>query len=290
MADLITPALLVSEYLAYKNKTSTAADVRVQWEADIEEATAAIQAVGFCNRRFDERMETRYYTPLQRRNGGNLQGVSLSLNDDLLSPTQVLNGNGVDITAAVVMEPLNSFPKHTLWLDPDMAQWSAPAGATPVKGSVSVTGVWGYGNGRWAALTTLAGNVDANTTTFAVATGTGDRYEAGMFLTLEDEYVLVIEVTEDNLTVVRGHNGSTAAAHNGGTVIYRYHFDPRITRVMKRFLDWILAQKSSPFVGTAKVGDFEIPVDMTEIPKDLQRHFGALQRNSARLRVIGSSS
>jgi len=285
MPDQITPILLASEYATYKNKPSLNADTRTQWEADIYDCAAAVQGEGFCNRRFDERIETRLYTPLQRRNGGHLQGVSLLLDDDLMTLTTLLNGNGVDVTAAAVLEPLNSSPAHTLWLNPDQAQWSAPANNTPTKGSISVTGTWGY-RGRWAALGELNADVsDTNTTTFTVLDGT--LYESGMLLKVGSEYVLVDDVTGNDLTVVRGHNGSTAATHLNGATIERHHFEPRIVRAMKRFLDWVLAQKSSPFIGKAQIGDFEIPIDMTELPKDIQRLFAAMQRSSARLRTVG---
>lgn len=71
-----------------------------------------------------------------------------------------------------------------------------------------------------ATSSTLTAGVDGAATTFPVADGT--KFRAGMLLSANttDEVVLVTAVSGNNLTVVRGAGGTTAAALLSGAVLY----------------------------------------------------------------------
>ena len=71
-----------------------------------------------------------------------------------------------------------------------------------------------------ATSSTLTAGVDGVATTFPVADGT--KFRAGMLLSANttDEVVLVTAVSGNNLTVVRGAGGTTAAALLSGAVLY----------------------------------------------------------------------
>ena len=71
-----------------------------------------------------------------------------------------------------------------------------------------------------ATSSTLTAGVDGVATTFPVADGT--KFRAGMQLSANttDEVVLVTAVSGNNLTVVRGAGGTTAAALLSGAVLY----------------------------------------------------------------------
>merc|ERR1712225_70551 len=63
--------------------------------------------------------------------------------------------------------------------------------------------------------TTTSVNLDASATTLAVADGT--KFAAGDVIQVEDELMLVTATSSNDLTVTRGHAGTTAAAHDGST-------------------------------------------------------------------------
>merc|ERR1711959_125835 len=63
--------------------------------------------------------------------------------------------------------------------------------------------------------TTTSANLSASATTLAVADGT--KFAAGDVIQVEDELMLVTATSSNDLTVTRGHAGTTAAAHDGST-------------------------------------------------------------------------
>ncbi len=72
-----------------------------------------------------------------------------------------------------------------------------------------------------ATYTTTSASVLVGATTIPVATGTGSKFRAGMTLspTASQEVILVTSVSGDDLTVVRGFGGTTAAALTSGQVL-----------------------------------------------------------------------
>lgn len=81
--------------------------------------------------------------------------------------------------------------------------------------------------------TTLAIGINSSSTTITVATGTGSKFPTltgGNYFRAvltssavpgsSYEYIIVTAVTGDNLTVIRGQEGSTAASWNAGDILY----------------------------------------------------------------------
>lgn len=67
------------------------------------------------------------------------------------------------------------------------------------------------------AITTLAAGITSGATSFDVADGSV-LPDTPFPLTVDDEQMLVTAVSSDTLTVTRGFNGTTAAAHSSGAV------------------------------------------------------------------------
>lgn len=103
-----------------------------------------------------------------------------------------------------------------------------------------ITGVWGfhsdYANAYINTLDTVRDNpLTAVATTLTVTSITGvdaygrtPRFSPGQLLKVENELLGVLSVHDDvvdTLTVLRGANGTTAAAHAQGTAIYTYEVD-----------------------------------------------------------------
>jgi hypothetical protein len=102
----------------------------------ITRASALIDS--YCRRAFVEASATRYYTP-----GVDNVGLTLFLDDDLLSVTTLTNGDGTVITAAQYkLFPLNRSPKNRIQLlESSNYSWTY---TTDAEGAISVAGSWGY--------------------------------------------------------------------------------------------------------------------------------------------------
>lgn len=98
----------------------------------------------------------------------------------------------------------------------------------------------------WPA--SFVGNINASTATVPVPDGT--RWEEGAILEFEDtgEQVYVVSVSANNLTVIRGFNGTTKAAHDGSVTPIIVYRDPAFT--YKRIQDSVelILQSLYPYV------------------------------------------
>lgn len=165
-------------------------------------------------RTFAPRVETKYYDlprpPTEQ---------ALLFDDDLLSLTSLTNGDGTALTVITdfVLYPYNQRVKTKALLIPVSAVRWQPSATQDVYGAVSVAGVWGYAkDGDWidsggvltAAITTTSA------TTF---TATKNKILEGWLIKIDSEWLYVLGVasgvSDDQITVARGVNGSTAATH-----------------------------------------------------------------------------
>jgi len=116
----------------------------------------------------------------------------------------------------------DGYPKRWLRAAPN-GNYTLPRGRQVMQ----ITGAWGYGDGRRADPTdsvgTLAAAVaDGETTTATMAVGHG--VAAGMTLRVDSEQMFVSAVSTNTLTVERGVNGTTAAAHESGASVVAYAY------------------------------------------------------------------
>ncbi len=109
---------------------------------------------------------------------------------------------------------------------------------------VSIAGVWGYNVDYPASwIDTLqdvpVGDLTSGATSFTVTDvdgandlGYSPAFSIGNLLQIDTEWLEVtgVDSVTNTLTVRRGVNGSTAAAHTAGTAIYTYAVDPAINR------------------------------------------------------------
>jgi hypothetical protein len=251
----------------------TGDDVRL---ADfLRRASSYIDQVGF--RRYDVRLETRNqdYPVKPRSNFGRfgqlgwmvnelnavnaLNAGELPVDDDLLAVTLVVNGDGSAISSTdYVLESQTTYPKHALRLTRASGKAWTPGSSGDWKQIIPVTGAWGYHEDydrAWVdSLDAVSGSagMTANTTTFTVADADGApddrsdaRFQTGQMLRLESEYLLVrvVDYTTNTLTVKRATNGTTSAAHAGGTAIAIYRPMETIEQAALRLAVWAYRQK-----------------------------------------------
>lgn len=295
---MTAPLLLLSELKRQMNTTLSSklsdadtATANTRLRELIREASAlfTVEANG---RRFDQRVETQYYTPYSFENDGDLVSTyELSLSDDLLSINSITNGDGTAITEGYTLTPRNQTEKWGIRLSPMGTQyWTTSATDDPYD-SVEVAGVWGYG-GSWSTTGSTVGDdpLTAAATTIDVGDGGADNFEVDMVLKIGTEYLIVTAVTDntsptaDTVTAIRSYNGSTAVEHVLATAIYYYKADDIIRRAIVRLVSWALEQAKSPMFGTIQVADVSIPVNLESMPKDVVRSAKQVAR---RYRILG---
>jgi len=247
-------------------------------------------------RRFDVRLETRLYDrPLRKRgtfgifDSSLLVGGSwlpLRLRNDLLAVTELLNGDGTEITD-FVLEPGNEFPKNRIRLQNGADFWSADNDGNDEQ-CISVSGWWGYHDRYPESFVDSLDNVQ-NDPLSAVGTSVSvsdadsvaadlhePRFQVGQMIKVEDELMLItaVDATLNTLAVVRGYNGTTAIEHLQDVRIRIYRVMSTIVTACVRLVKWRYSQKDSDvFDKTYIVGQgTTIP---TAVPYDVIAVLGA---------------
>jgi hypothetical protein len=122
--------------------------------------------------------------------------LAAALNDKVINEAfEIARSNRIGILSSVMMgQPRQAYDGHKMsWLDMRVDATAAATSAAVLVGA----------------------------TTIPVVTGEGNKFRAGMTLspTSSQEVILVTAVSGDNLTVVRGFGGTTAAALTSGQVL-----------------------------------------------------------------------
>lgn len=233
-------------------------------------ATELIDA--YTGRRFVPVRATRSYTAAD-------PGV-LGLEADLLALESVTNGDGTTIPlSAVHVGPAGA--AVGAWLALDRTRAIFTHSGDPLE-AIQVTGVWGY-HPDWAQAWASSGDsvqdnplaADATTLTVDEAdaplpTGFWARFAVGQLLRIEDEYLHVLAIAGDALTVARGVNGTTAASHAAGTPIAVYQVPGDIRAATLRLAMWLYRQPDAGFVqaGGALRGSLLVP---PALPEDVRQ-------------------
>ncbi len=195
---------------------------------------------------------TRYYDG---------SGQTLFFKDDLLS----INASGFKLdtgdktysttlaTTDYDLYPLNIYPKIFT-----KASNNGQYGnfANGIRAGVKITGVFGYGDGDSATpytdstATVNTGNMTIGATTHALATGKGALFSAGMTIRIGLEQFYISSITTDTLTFTRATNGTVAAAHTSGDIIYIYQYPGPITEATLIQASKIWKRKDTAFQTT----------------------------------------
>jgi hypothetical protein len=175
----------------------------------------------------------------------------------LTDPLLALTGVSIATTALVVDTHVEAWPDTTApigylrlinctdysWYhDPGCADCGGPL-------TVTITGTWGlhrdYAN-AWMKVDDLQATITDSATTLTVAVAAGadaygvtPRLSPGNLIKIDSELLEVTAVSTNTLTVRRGVNGSTAAAHTGaastaGADIYTWQVEEPIRRAVAR--------------------------------------------------------
>lgn len=147
---------------------------------------------------------------------GAVRGI-IPLDDWLLSATTITAYADTDRTSNQTLtaetdyylEPYNASPKTQLKLSETTTKTLSAGQKT-----LTILGSWGWQNVTRTVSGALAEALDSSETGIDVVSG--PAFEAGQTITADSEQLYITAITGNTLTVVRGVNGTSAAAHNTG--------------------------------------------------------------------------
>lgn len=239
---------------------ATLADVRQELNAD---STVGDAEVMRRLRQVSARIDGMFHVPnlfvpsLGAReiplSAGNISSVNRTLtlrtDEGGVSPLLSLTGVGIGnrtltVGSTVNIYPTGSVPAYALQLAccQDLTWYGYCTSAS----SATITGVWGYHTDyahAWLAVDVLTANLSDSAITFTVADVDGEngyaetpRISAGHLIQIDDEWMDVVKTNTvtNTVTVRRGVNGSTAAAHTSGAAVSVFLVEEDIRRAVAR--------------------------------------------------------
>src|SRR5574341_73368 len=245
------------------------------------------------NRSFVPQVDTRLFDlpPLRKPNYlfsmqtiGAQAGEEIMFDLDLLVLTTLTNGDGTVIDSSKYwLHPNNKTPKFSIALRPSSGLIWQPSSGGDVEQVISALGIWGYHddyNNAWTGAGTITdgAGITANATTYTASTGHG--IQAGFLLKMENEFVYVPTVATNLITIVRGVNGSTAAAHATATPVSYWKNHAGIVGLCRRSVASLYALRKNPIMDTEVIDGYRF-----QTPKDILVYIGKENRQMGLLRV-----
>ena len=216
---IVNGYLTLAEYkrgAAINDSTDSDATDDIVIEDLIEEASRLFDEL--TGRTYYPRVETRYHdTPAE--------GRELWLDDDLLDLTILTNGDDTSIADSDYhLVPKNDSPHYIIRLNQSSNEiWDLDSAGNS-ENVIDVLGVWGYHTNytqrAWSTGSTVSDDSDVGAADTTIKSASGTLFDPGQIIRIDDEIIRVTAVSTATLTVVRGENGSTAAAHDDGSTIY----------------------------------------------------------------------
>jgi hypothetical protein len=209
----------LADFKAYITPPGQALNMDFGDDAVIEDiiSRASRRVDALTGRRFYPRVETRKFdTPYNEQ---------LWLDDDLLEIITLTNGDLVAIASTdYIFKPQNEYPKYCVQLRDTATIYFTPTSASSYDEAISLAGIWGYRErysaDGWVSGSTLneVGNITTAVLSFTATSGSA--FARDQIIRLDNEFMIVTDVTGNEITVAaRGANGSTAAIHLNAVAI-----------------------------------------------------------------------
>lgn len=266
---------------------TTLTDLRTNYigTTSTDQDTLLLQLIQASSREIDRLAHRYFYPSVQTRTFDTppQSGGPLVLDTDLLEVTTLTNGDGEVLTSTIyALTPNNTWPKYQVILKLTQGRvWQLTSAGERID-AITLLGIWGYHddyNNAWlSTLGTLQANITNSATSATVTTGTCKR---GDLLMIGSEYVYVSAVSTgatDTLTLVRGVNGSTAAAHTSGDVFYRWT-QQEIQMLCNEIVTARYRLRNNPIGESINVGGqtFSTPKDVTQYTQKRLQGLGLLR-------------
>jgi hypothetical protein len=236
----------------------------------IKRASRAIERI--CRRSFYPTTATKKFD-----HPDNVQWMSFGA--DLLSCTSLTVDGTVIPSTEYYLKPSNA--KAYQWIELKKGSGYYFEWTDTDQESVSIAGIWGwhdnYAEAYEASGQTVqnATQISASGTTLTVTSAT--NFSVMQTIKVEDELMLITAISTVNLTVTRGLNGTTAAAHLNGVAISIYRPPLDIEHACVRLSTWYYRQREAPFDRTAQ-GELGMIVIPVSIPTDVDAMLKPYQR------------
>lgn len=194
---------------------------------------------------FAPRVATKYHNVVEAIFSGRVIGYLFYLDEPLLAVTTVTLGDGTVLVENTDyrLHPRGETPAYALRMINTSKSWAARDDSTS---DISILGKWGWHNDytrAWVDSDDHVQDVSVTATQLTIITTDADgrgtdglipRFSPGNMIRIDSEYMSVMSISSQTLTVVRGIRGSTSATHTNGTQIDVFKPDSSIVRAAKR--------------------------------------------------------
>jgi len=208
----------LTEFQSWKDVTETDTTDDTVIEDILEAASRYID--GATARTFYPRVQTRYY---DIPSSGSRQ---LDLDDDLLEIITLTNGDDVEVESTEYnLIGKNQSPHYAIKLKASSSVYWNYDSSGNWELIIDALAIWGYhdqyATRAWSTGSTINESAEFSSSDVTLTTAAGTLFsDSDQLLKIDDEILRTTAKSTDDLTVVRGENGSTAAAHDDGTTIY----------------------------------------------------------------------
>lgn len=154
-------------------------------------------------------------------------------------------------------------PYWQVMVTPD-GDYTFPVG---VRRGVQIVGRWGF----WQDLLTLTATLNEvlDTTETGVDLSGVTEVEAGQTILIDSEQMYIQSISGSTLTVERGVNGTTAAAHSSGAAVSLYRYPAPIVEATRLAAARIFQRVHAPF-GVTGSADMGTITTITRIDPDVK--------------------
>lgn len=280
---------------------ATLAQARAELAAasnDASQDAALMEYLRAITGRIDETYARWRFEPMQETRNQDWSSVDqysglLTLDAPLLSAQSIVDGDGSTLVlwdgaaatraaANVAPEPLNDTPIRAL-KKLNGQTWQNISGDSG-EGIFQITGLWGfrrgYGGAWKSSLDALTSNTAIGATSLPVTdpddadiTGRTPRFSPGQLIKVNDEFmhVTATDGTDNTVTVEPEANGTTAAAHLSGAIIYTWYPEPTIVRATLRWAALMHSRRGNfeQITVDGLGGTTKFPTDMPEEVKNI---------------------
>ena len=210
-------------------------------------------------------------------------GEKLQFDDSLLALTSVTNGDSEVITLTdILYYPASLYPKYGIAIKPSASLSWVGDGSGNNEQVIALAGVWGYHDdysNAWVSSSDAVADalgLNASVTTINVTSAAGiasdlqsPRFQAGQLIKIDSEYIDIISISTNALTVKRGMYGSTAAVHATAAPITIWRPMGNITFAVLRLVAWRYRQKDANIFDTQTILGAGVKVTPSAVPPDV---------------------
>mgnify|MGYP001565123103 FL=1 len=230
------------------------------------------------SRSIDQYYNRRFYVTSETKT---FDGANTLWLPDLLSITTLKTDEGNDGTfentyattdyilyGGGLEDSLNVFPKTRIEINPSGNYSSFASG---YKVGVQIVGTWGYGNGISATpyIIDTTTNEAISVAETAIDVTSVTNLSAGNTILVESEQMYIYSIATLTLTVEKGVNGTTDAAHDTAKSIYIYQYPADIRQACIDLGVALYQNRAKQGLQSERLGDYSYTIAGTSLGKSM---------------------